>query len=191
MNEPKEFRETPRNIISKSGTMNLMSDKPFWWVPLSMFFIVLGIVVGILVGNLFRLLGLFVGIILALPAEFFFISARTGKMCRYEADDEKMTVYRKKTTEEYYYREITGVEFKPFYILIFATEPFFCGYKVTIHTKIKDTVRYYAFGGSHGKNPPQETPFWILVMNMPEKKEKDREIVSGEEYYANEKKEEP
>lgn len=191
-----DSRERPRNIISPRGTMNLMSDKPYWWVPPVIFFIVLAVIVFILLVNFsdaFMLLAVFAGLIVILPGEFIFLSARTGRPCRYEADDEKLTVFRRNKTEEFYYSEITGVEFESFYILILGAEPFNCGYKVTIHTKLGDTVRYYAFNGAHGKNPPQETPFWILVMNMPEEPEpeKPNDIISRENYYENAQKKEP
>lgn len=189
-----DSRERPRSIISPKGTMNLMSDKPFWWVVPSVFFVVLAFgacFALIAFSNAMTLLGILAFIIVSLPAEFMFISARTGRACRYEADDEKLTVYRKGKTEEFYYSETLGVSFEPF-SMIWGIDTFNCGYKVTIHTKYKDTVRYYAFGGTHGKNPPQETPFWILVMNMPEEKpESASNFITGEEYYANETKEKP
>ena len=129
--------------------------------------------------------------IAALPGEFIFLSARTGRPCRYEADDEKLTVYRRNKTEEFYYSEFTGVEFEPFNSMVF--DAFRCGYKVTIHTRLGDIVRYYAFNGAHGKNPPQETPFWILVMNMPEeyRPEPSADLISVENYYENAQKKEP
>lgn len=187
-------REKPRNIISKHGTMNLMSDKPYWWVAPSAVFIVLGIAACItlfILDSAFALLGIFVGLILILPAEFMFLSARTGRACRYEADDEKLTVFRRDKTEEFYYCETLGVTFEPFSMML--GDVFDCGYKVIIHTKYKDIVRYYAFGGSHGKNPPQETPFWILVMNLPEDKDPGStpDMISGENYYENAQKKEP
>lgn len=191
-----DSRERPRNIIPPRGTMNLMSDMPYWWVPPVIFFIVLAIVVAILIANFsdaFRLLAVLAALIVLLPGEFIFLSARTGRPCRYEADDEKLTVFRKNKTEEFYYREITGVEFEPFYIVILGFEPFNCGYKITVHTKSKDTVRYYAFNGAYGKNPPQKTPFWILVMNMPEeyRPELSADMISVENYYGNAQKKEP
>lgn len=165
-------REKPRNIIARQGSMNLMSDKPFWWVAPSLIFLVLAIAACITLftfDNAFALLGIFAGFLLCLPAEFMFLSARTGKACRYEADEEKLTVFRRGRTEEYYYREIVGVKFEPF-SMVLGLDVFNCGHKVTIETKYSTAVRYYAFNGAHGKNPPQETPFWILVMNMPEEK---------------------
>lgn len=185
--------ETRRVIIPQSGTMNLMADKPYWWVVPSVIFIVLGIAVFILLINFsdaFMLLAVLAGIIVMLPAEFLFLAGRTGRACRFETDEEKLTVHRKNGDDYFYFSETLGVEFEPFVIWI-AFYPFNCGYKVTVHTKYKDIVRYYAFSGAYSKNPPQDTPFWILVMNMPEEKEKNREIISGEEYYANEKKEKP
>jgi len=183
-----ENMETRRVIIPKSGTMNLMADNPYWWVAPTLIFLALGIAVFILLvnfSNAFLLLALLAGLITALPAEFLFLAARTGRACRYETDDEKLTVYRRKGNDYFYFSETLGVKFEPFVIWL-AFYPFNCGYKVTIHTKYKDIVRYYAFSGTYGKNPPEDTPFWILVMNLPEEKEKNREIISGEEYYANE-----
>lgn len=187
-------REKPRNLISKQGSMNLISDKPYWWVIPSIILLALGVAACIALitfDKAFTLLGLFACIIICLPADFMFLSARTGKPCRYEADEEKLTVFRRDKTEEYYYREIISVKFEPF-SMILGMEVFNCGYKVTIETKYKTTVRYYAFNGAHGKNPQQETPFWILVMNMPEGKTNEtNEIITGEEYYANAQKKEP
>ncbi len=185
--------EARRVTISKSGTMNLIADKPYWWVAPAVIFLVLAVVVFILIVSVsdgFRLLALLAALLAGLPAEFLFLVGRTGRACRYEADGEKLTVYRKKGAEYFYYSETTGVTFEPFVIWI-AFYPFNCGHKVTIHTKYRDIVRYYAFSGAYGKNPPQDTPFWILVMNMPEEKEKNQDIISGDEYYANETKKEP
>lgn len=172
-----------------------MSDKPYWWVAPSFVFLALGVttfIVFISFDKALTLLGIFACFILCLPAEFIFISARTGKSCRYEADDEKLTVYRRDKAEEFYYREILGVTFETFSI-IWGIDVFNCGYKVTIETKYKTTIRYYAFSGAHGKNPPQETPFWILVMNIPEppSSEKPIDTVSRENYYENAQKKEP
>ncbi|MGN0680042.1 MAG: hypothetical protein ACI4JS_10305 [Oscillospiraceae bacterium] len=187
-------REKPRNLIAKQGSMNLMSDKPYWWVIPLVIILALGVAACIAIiafDNAFTLLGIFACFIICLPGDFMFLLARTGKACRYEADEEKLTVFRRDKTEEYYYREIICVKFEPF-SMILGMEVFNCGYKVTIETKYNTTVRYYAFNGAHGKNPPQETPFWILVMNMPEgKNEETNEIITGEEYHANAKKKEP
>ena len=195
INDPNGNTEPRRVIIPKSGSMNLIADKPYWWVVPSVIFIVLGIVVFILIVNFsdaFRLLAVLAGIVVMLPAEFLFLVGRTGRLCRFETDDEKMTVYRKNGADYFYFSETLGVTFEPFVIWI-AFYPYNCGYKVTIHTKLKDIVRYYSFSGVHetAKTPPQDTPFWILVMNMPEEKEKNKEIISGDEYYANETKEKP
>lgn len=190
-----DIREKPRNIISPRGTMNLMSDKPFWWVVPSVIVLALAFAACfalIAFDRAMTLLGIFAFIIVSLPAEFMFISARTGRACRYEADDEKLTVYRRDKIEEFYYCETLGVTFKPFSML-WGIDTFNCGYKVIIHTKYMDIVRYYAFSGAHGKNPPQETPFWILVMNMPKESEpeKTNDIISRENYYENAQKEKP
>ena len=176
----------PRSSISPKGTMNLMSDKPFWWVVPSLVDIAaaIGVFIALIVfSKAMFLLGILAFIIVSLPAEFMFLSARTGKSCRYEADDEKLTIFRRDKTEEFYYREITGVKFEPFSMMA-GMEVFNCGYKITICTKYKETVRYYAFSGTHGKNPPQATPFWILVMNMPEdnRPEPSADMISGAEY---------
>ncbi len=182
-----------RHFIAKSGTMNLMSDKPYWWVAPSIVFLVLGIAACFIIisfDRAFTLLGLFVGFIIILPADLMFLTARTGKRCRYEADDEKLTIYRRNKTEEYYYSEILGVKFEPFY-LVTGFDVFNCGYKVTIEAKFRTIVRYYAFNGAYGKNPPADTPFWILVVNMPEDPQKTIDTVSMENYYENAQKKEP
>ncbi len=183
---------TGRHFIAKSGTMNLMSDNPYWWVAPAIVFIVLGIAAFFVIALFDRaltLLGLFVGFIITLPADFMFLTARTGKRCRYEADDEKLTIYRGDKTEEIYYSELLGVKFEPFYIFLIR-EPFYCGYKVTIEAKFRTIVRYYAFNGAYGKNPPADTPFWILVMNLPENsaEQNSADTVSMENYYENAQK---
>ena len=187
-------RERPRSSISPRGTMNLMSDKPFWWVIPSLLdiAIAIGVFIALIVfSDAMFLLGILAFIVVSLPAEFMFLSARTGKSCRYEADDEKLMIFRRNKTEEFYYSEITGVKFEPFSMMA-GMEVFNCGYKVTVYTKYKETVRYYAFSGAHGKNPPQQTPFWILVMNMPEENrpELSADLISGESYYENAQKKE-
>ncbi len=190
-----DSNNTGRHFIAKSGTMNLMSDNPYWWVAPAIVFVVLGIAAFIVIisfDRAFTLLGVLVGFIISIPGDFIFLSARTGKRCRYEADDEKLTIYRGDKTEEIYYSELLGVKFEPFYMIL-GLEPFYCGYKVTIEAKFRTIVRYYAFNGAYGKNPPADTPFWILVMNLPENsaEQNTADTVSMENYYENAQKKEP
>jgi len=190
-----DYNTTARHFIAKSGTMNLMSDKPYWWVAPAIVFTVLAIAAFIVIISFDRaltLLGIFVVFIICLPADFMFLSARTGKRCRYEADDEKLTIYRREKPEEIYYSEVLGVKFEPFYMIL-GLETFNCGYKVTIKAKFRTIVRYYAFNGAYGKNPPADTPFWILVINMPEDPtpQNPTDTVSLENYYENAQKKEP
>ncbi len=188
-----DSNNTARHFIAKSGTMNLMSDNPYWWVAPAIVFVALGIAACFIIisfDSALTLLGIFVGFIITLPADFMFLTARTGKRCRYEADDEKLTIYRGDKPEEIYYSELLEVKFEPFYIFLIR-EPFYCGYKVTIEAKFRTIVRYYAFNGAYGKNPPADTPFWILVVNMPEDPQKPIDTVSMENYYENAQKKEP
>lgn len=168
--------------IMKKGVMYMLSDKPFWWVIPSICVCVAAFAAAVAVKNLtgVRLLGYLAILIVCIPAEVMFILARTGTRCEYEADDEKLTIRRpNKPAECYYYSETRAVEITLFRMLWIK-----CGYKVTIETKYRTIIRYYAFDGPNDMIPPTEIPFAILGKNIPQKVE-NKEIISGSEYYGN------
>lgn len=195
-----EFNEKTK--IAK-GTMNLMSDNPHWWItPCAALY-----AVGLLAAfpflitffqnrSVVYLIGILILLPFALTAQFVFVAARSGKRCEYEADGEKFIIRRKNMPEDcFFYSETLSVKVEPF---IMAWNN--CGYKVTIETKYRTVVYYYAFSGPNSKTEPNGTPFTILRERIPQRTYagSDRnefanadEMISGDEFYENEKKKEP
>lgn len=166
------------------GRMSLMADNPYWWVlPFSVtelagisealpFFIS-----SIHSRSVLSLLGMLILAVFSFVAQLFFISAKSGTICEYEADEEKLLIRRaKKPEERFYYTDIRAIRIEPF---IMATVH--CGYKVTIETDFTASVLYYAFGGPHDKTPPEETPFALLAKRIPENRT-ENETVSANDY---------
>lgn len=175
------MNRTEREVMS--GRMSLMADNPYWWVlPF-----VLTEAAGFAAAMPFfissfksrSVMGLVAMLILAVfsfVAQLFFISAKSGKLCEYEADGEKFLIRRRGRQEEcFYYSETCSVEIKPF-VMAFVH----CGYKVTIETNFRTAVFYYAFGGPHDKTPPEDTPFALLGERIPRKNNKSEDVSASE-----------
>lgn len=165
------------------GRMNLMADNPYWWVlpftlvELAGFGAAMPFIISIIKSRSF--MGLVAFLILAVFsffAQLFFISAKSGKPCEYEADDEKFIIRRSGMQEEcFYYSQTHSVRIKPFSMVFIS-----CGYKVTIETDFKTAIFYYAFGGPHDKTLPEDTPFALLGERIPQRDNKTGDIPPGE-----------
>lgn len=185
------------NKIIAQGKFNLISN-PYKWK------IILGVVAGIsliltfpcilaFTGNFGQtegnaILGLaWIGIMF-IPGfimELIFASEKSGKPAEYTADSEKFMIREKNKPEAcIYYSDVRGVTIEPLYMNPFFSRKEHVGYKVTIETAYQTVVYYYALSGPFSNTPPAEIPFAIIGENIP-KREKNSEIISGDEYNAN------
>lgn len=176
------MNRTTQDVIN--GRMSLMADNPYWWV----FPFVLTELAGFAAAmpffissfksrSVMGLVGMLILAVFSFIAQLFFLSAKSGKMCEYEADAEKFIIRRPGKQEEcFYFSETRSIEITPF-VMAFVH----CGYKVTIETNFKTAVFCYAFGGPHDKTPPEDTPFALFGERIPRKND-ERENVSVSEY---------
>ena len=181
--------------INEKGIMYLMADNPHWWVlpycavaavsllaalPFFIYFFRNRSVIG--------LIGILILAVFGFFNQFFIFTAKSGKRCEYEADEEKFIIRRPWKPEEcFYYTATLSVEVQSFSMAFMN-----CGYKVTILTRYKTAVFYYAFNGEFSRTAPDETPFSLLGQRIHrEKIIANNDLISGEDYYENAKEKEP
>lgn len=171
------MNRTASEVIS--GRMSLMADNPYWWAlpfvltELAGFGAAMPFFISFFKSR--SVMGLVAMLILAVFsffAQLFFIAAKSGKLCEYEADDEKFMIRRPGRQEEcFYYSETRSIKIEPF-VMVFIR----CGYKVTIKTNFKTAVFYYAFGGPHDKTLPKDIPFALLGERIPQRSNKSYDV---------------
>lgn len=158
-----------------SGRMSLMSDNSYWWVlpftltELAGFGAAMPFIISTIKSRSF--MGLVAFLILAFFsffAQLFFIRAKSGNPCEYEADDEKFIIRRRGMQEEcFYYSETRSIKIESFFMVFIN-----CGYKVTIETNFKTSVFYYALGDRTTKRSPKifRSRFWQNVSHSAARK---------------------
>ncbi|MDE6733384.1 MAG: hypothetical protein K2J77_10965 [Oscillospiraceae bacterium] len=165
------------------GRMSLMADNPYRWVlPFALveaagFAAAMPFIIpGLKERSFMILIAFLILAVFSFAAQLFFISAKSGKPCEYEADDEKFIIRRSGMQEEcFYYSQTHSVQIEPFSMVFIS-----CGYKVTIETDFKTAIFYYAFGGPHDKTLPEDTPFALLGERIPRSDNKNGDVSLGE-----------
>lgn len=80
-------------------------------------------------------------------------------------------IWRGMQEECFYYSETRSIKIESFFMVFIN-----CGYKVTIETRFKTSVFYYAFGGPHDKTQPKDIPFALLAERIPQRSEKSDDV---------------
>lgn len=166
-----------------SGRMSLMADNPYWWVlpftivEMAGFGVAMPFIISTIKSRSFMgLIALLILAVFSFLAQLFFISAKSGKPCEYEADDEKFILRRSGMREEcFYYSQTHSVQIEPFSMVFIS-----CGYKVTIETDVKTAIFYYAFGGPYDKTLPEDIPFALLGERIPQSDNKNEDVSPGD-----------
>lgn len=165
------------------GRMSLMADNPYWWVlpfalvELAGFGAAMPFLISTFKSRSFMgLIALLILAVFSFFAQMFFIRAKSGNPCEYEADDEMFIIRRRGMQEEcFYYSQTQSVRIEPFSMVFIS-----CGYKVTIETDFKTAIFYYAFGGPHDKTLPEDTPFALLGERIPQSDNKNGDVSLGD-----------